>query len=51
DAGSVSVNCAPGASADAPLGGRGDSGYGYEGGDEGLLAFGRLKLLAHASGP
>jgi succinate-semialdehyde dehydrogenase / glutarate-semialdehyde dehydrogenase len=49
DAGSVSVNCAPGAIADAPFGGRRDSGYGYEGGVEGLLAFGRLKVLAHAA--
>ncbi|ANP54941.1 succinate-semialdehyde dehydrogenase/glutarate-semialdehyde dehydrogenase [Streptomyces griseochromogenes] len=48
DAGSVSINCAAGAAPDAPLGGRLDSGYGYEGGDQGLLAFGRLKILQHA---
>ncbi|NUQ96485.1 MAG: aldehyde dehydrogenase family protein [Streptomyces sp.] len=45
NAGSVSLNCAAGAAPDAPLGGRGASGYGYEGGDQGLLAFGRLKIL------
>ncbi|MFJ3937638.1 aldehyde dehydrogenase family protein [Streptomyces parvus] len=45
DAGSVFINCAGGAAPDAPLGGRRDSGYGYEGGDEGLLTFGRLKIL------
>jgi succinate-semialdehyde dehydrogenase/glutarate-semialdehyde dehydrogenase len=47
DAGSVSVNSAPGAAPDAPLGGRRASGYGYEGGDEGLLAFARLKICQH----
>ncbi|MCF3121558.1 aldehyde dehydrogenase family protein [Streptomyces arenae] len=46
DAGSVSLNCAAGAAPDAPLGGRAASGYGYEGGDQGLLAFGRLKIRA-----
>ncbi|MFI5674074.1 aldehyde dehydrogenase family protein [Streptomyces cellulosae] len=45
DAGSVSVNFAAGAVPDAPLGGRRTSGYGYEGGVPGLLAFGRLKTL------
>jgi succinate-semialdehyde dehydrogenase/glutarate-semialdehyde dehydrogenase len=45
DAGSVTVNAVPTAFPDAPLGGRRASGYGYEGGDEGLLAFGRLKIL------
>jgi succinate-semialdehyde dehydrogenase/glutarate-semialdehyde dehydrogenase len=45
DAGSVSINCAPGAAADAPLGGRRASGYGYEGGDQGLLSFTRRQLL------
>ncbi|WP_308406895.1 aldehyde dehydrogenase family protein [Streptomyces sp. AC555_RSS877] len=47
DAGSVSVNCSPGAAPDAPLGGRGLSGYGYEGGEQGLLACGSLKLVQH----
>ncbi|MEV5283014.1 aldehyde dehydrogenase family protein [Streptomyces sp. NPDC052811] len=45
NAGSVSLNCTAGAAPDAPLGGRGASGYGYEGGSQGLLAFGRLKIL------
>lgn len=45
DAGRVSVNCATGADPVSPLSGRGDSGYGYEGGEEGLLAFLRLKVL------
>jgi succinate-semialdehyde dehydrogenase/glutarate-semialdehyde dehydrogenase len=44
NAGSVCVNSAPGAAPDAPLGGRDASGYGYEGGVEGLLAFTRLKI-------
>ncbi|MEV6766734.1 aldehyde dehydrogenase family protein [Streptomyces sp. NPDC051105] len=45
NAGSVSVNLASGAAPDAPLGGRGISGYGYEGGEPGMLAFGRLKAV------
>jgi succinate-semialdehyde dehydrogenase / glutarate-semialdehyde dehydrogenase len=44
NAGSVSVNSAPGAAPDAPLGGRQASGYGYGGGEQGLLAFTRLKI-------
>lgn len=47
NAGSVSINSAPGAAPDAPLGGRNASGYGYEGGDQGLLAFARLKICQH----
>lgn len=45
DAGRVSINCATGADPMSPLSGRGLSGYGYEGGLEGLAAFGRLKVL------
>lgn len=45
NAGRVSINCASGADPQSPLGGRGDSGYGYEGGVQGLLAFSRLKAL------
>lgn len=45
DAGSVTINAVPTAFPDAPLGGRRNSGYGYEGGEEGMLAFGRLKIL------
>jgi succinate-semialdehyde dehydrogenase / glutarate-semialdehyde dehydrogenase len=44
-AGRVSVNCATAADPYSPLAGRGDSGYGYEGGDEGMLAFARLKVV------
>jgi succinate-semialdehyde dehydrogenase/glutarate-semialdehyde dehydrogenase len=44
NAGSVSINAAPGAAPDAPLGGRLASGYGYEGGDQGMLAFTRSKI-------
>ena len=45
NAGSVTVNGVPTAFPDAPLGGRQASGYGYEGGEAGLLAFGRRKIL------
>ncbi|TNH22705.1 aldehyde dehydrogenase family protein [Micromonospora orduensis] len=45
DAGGVSINVCPTAFPDAPLGGRHASGYGYEGGHQGLLAFGRLKIV------
>jgi succinate-semialdehyde dehydrogenase/glutarate-semialdehyde dehydrogenase len=45
NAGSVTVNGVPTAFPDAPLGGRQASGYGYEGGAAGLLAFGRFKIL------
>ncbi|MFG2556971.1 aldehyde dehydrogenase family protein [Streptomyces sp. NPDC048581] len=51
DAGSVGVNCSPGAAPDAPLGGRGASGYGYEGGVQGLLSFGALKVVQHLDRP
>lgn len=43
--GTVSVNYLKGVSADAPLGGIKQSGYGYEGGAEGLRAFQNLKLV------
>ncbi len=49
NAGSVSVNSAPGAAPGAPLGGRGASGYGYEGGEQGMLAFTRLKICQHST--
>ncbi|WP_128434198.1 aldehyde dehydrogenase family protein [Streptomyces cyaneus] len=51
DAGSVGVNCSPGAAPDAPLGGRAASGYGYEGGVQGLLSFGALKVVQHLARP
>lgn len=44
-AGSVSVNRLKGVSADVPNAGIKDSGYGYEGGEEGYRAFQNLKLV------
>lgn len=44
-AGSVSVNRMKGVSCDAPNAGINESGYGYEGGDEGLRTFQNLKLV------
>lgn len=44
NAGRVCVNSASGADPASPLSGRAESGYGYEGGREGLLAFTRLKV-------
>lgn len=46
--GAVSVNFLKGVSADAPLGGIKQSGYGYEGGVEGLRTFQNLKLVNSA---
>lgn len=43
-AGSVGLNVISGAVPDAPLGGRGWSGYGYEGGIEGVREFTRVKV-------
>lgn len=48
-AGTVSVNYLKGVSADAPLGGIKQSGYGYEGGVEGLRTFQNLKLVNSAN--
>lgn len=44
-AGAVSVNYLKGVSADAPNGGINQSGYGYEGGEQGLRSFQNLKLV------
>jgi succinate-semialdehyde dehydrogenase/glutarate-semialdehyde dehydrogenase len=44
-AGSVSVNRMKGVSVDAPNAGINESGYGYEGGDEGFRTFQNLKLV------
>ncbi|MEO3787305.1 aldehyde dehydrogenase family protein [Actinocorallia sp. B10E7] len=44
NAGRVSINSASGADPASPLSGRSESGYGYEGGKEGLQAFTRLKV-------
>ncbi|CCH79149.1 Succinate-semialdehyde dehydrogenase [Nostocoides japonicum T1-X7] len=35
---------------DVPLGGLGNSGYGYEGGTEGILAFCQLRLVSESAG-
>ena len=48
--GAISVNYLKGVSADAPLGGVKQSGYGYEGGIEGVRSFQYLKLV-NAAGP
>ncbi|MHC4049408.1 aldehyde dehydrogenase family protein [Bradyrhizobium sp. 25ACV] len=48
-AGTISVNYLKGVSADAPLGGIKQSGYGYEGGVEGLRVFQNLKLVNSAN--
>lgn len=47
-AGTISVNYLKGVSADAPLGGIKQSGYGYEGGVEGVRVFQNLKLVNSA---
>ncbi|TIO32258.1 aldehyde dehydrogenase family protein [Mesorhizobium sp.] len=44
-AGAVSVNYLKGVSADAPYGGVKQSGYGYEGGEQGVRSFQNLKLV------
>lgn len=45
-AGTIGINQMSPALPDAPLGGIGDSGYGYEGGREGINAFLQLKLVS-----
>ncbi|MCK1605902.1 NAD-dependent succinate-semialdehyde dehydrogenase [Bradyrhizobium sp. 166] len=47
--GAVSVNFLKGVSADAPIGGIKQSGYGYEGGIDGIRAFQNLKLVNFAN--
>ncbi|MES0070278.1 NAD-dependent succinate-semialdehyde dehydrogenase [Mesorhizobium sp. M0074] len=44
-AGALSVNYLKGVSADAPYGGVKQSGYGYEGGEQGVRSFQSLKLV------
>lgn len=44
-AGAISINYLKGVSADAPYGGVKQSGYGYEGGEQGLRSFQSLKLV------
>ncbi|MUZ75631.1 aldehyde dehydrogenase family protein [Agrobacterium vitis] len=48
-AGALSINYLKGVSADVPLGGLKQSGYGYEGGIEGVRSFQTLKLVNAAS--
>jgi succinate-semialdehyde dehydrogenase/glutarate-semialdehyde dehydrogenase len=47
--GSIGVNALSGVPPNAPVGGIGDSGYGYEGGFLGIEAFLNLKLISDAS--
>jgi succinate-semialdehyde dehydrogenase/glutarate-semialdehyde dehydrogenase len=44
-AGAISVNFLKGVSADSPYGGIKQSGYGYEGGEQGFRSFQNLKLI------
>lgn len=46
-AGSVGINTMVPAQAETPMGGVKESGYGYEGGEEGLEAFYHRKLVTH----
>jgi succinate-semialdehyde dehydrogenase / glutarate-semialdehyde dehydrogenase len=46
EAGNIGINQMAPALPDAPVGGFGDSGYGYEGGREGVEAFLHLKLVS-----
>lgn len=50
DAGSIQVNGAPTARENAPFGGQGLSGYGREGGHEGMMEFVRTKNVAIGDG-
>jgi aldehyde dehydrogenase (NAD+) len=50
EAGSIQINGAPTARENAPFGGRGLSGYGREGGQEGMMEFVRTKNVAIGDG-
>jgi aldehyde dehydrogenase (NAD+) len=50
DAGSVQINGAPTARENAPFGGRGMSGFGREGGYDGMREFVRVKNVAISDG-
>lgn len=50
DAGSVQINGAPTARENAPFGGRGMSGFGREGGHDGMMEFVRVKNVAIGDG-
>jgi acyl-CoA reductase-like NAD-dependent aldehyde dehydrogenase len=49
EAGNIGVNQMCPSLPDAPVGGLGDSGYGYEGGREGLEAFLHFKLVSQTA--
>jgi succinate-semialdehyde dehydrogenase / glutarate-semialdehyde dehydrogenase len=49
EAGTIAFNHWQASWPETPFGGRGDSGFGVEGGVEGLQAFQQLKFVSHAS--
>lgn len=51
NASNIGINQLAFAMPDVPLGGLGNSGYGYEGGLEGILAFTQLRLVSETPGP
>ena len=50
NASNIGVNQLAPSLPDVPLGGLGNSGYGYEGGVEGILAFTQLRLISETAG-
>ena len=50
NASNIGVNQLAPSLPDVPLGGLGNSGYGYEGGIEGILAFTQLRLVSQTPG-
>jgi succinate-semialdehyde dehydrogenase / glutarate-semialdehyde dehydrogenase len=50
NASNIGVNQLAPSLPDVPLGGLGNSGYGYEGGIEGILAFSQLRLISETAG-
>jgi succinate-semialdehyde dehydrogenase / glutarate-semialdehyde dehydrogenase len=51
DASNIGINQTAPSLPDVPLGGLGSSGYGYEGGTEGILAFTQLRLVSETPAP
>ena len=49
NASNIGINQTAPSLPDVPLGGLGNSGYGYEGGDEGILSFCQLRLVSETS--
>ncbi len=49
NASNIGINQTAPSLPDAPLGGLGNSGYGYEGGIEGILAFTQLRLVSESA--